>query len=54
VFCTSTTGLSPVTVTVSSTEPTVMSTLTVAVNPAVRTMPSRFRVLNPGRLKVTT
>ncbi len=35
-------GLSPLTVTVSSTEPTRMSALTVAVKSEVSTMPSRL------------
>ena len=52
-FCTSTTGVSPVTVIVSATAPTFISALTLAVNEPVSATPSRFTVLNPGRLKVT-
>ncbi len=52
-FCTSTVGDCPVTVTVSSSAPTRISTLTFAVNEAVSSMPSRFTVLKPGRLNVT-
>jgi len=48
-----TTGLSPVTVTVSATVPTLSSTLIVAVNVPVSSMPSRFKVVNPGRENVT-
>jgi hypothetical protein len=40
-------------VTVSSTLPTVISAFTVAVNPVVRSMPSRTNVLNPGSVNVT-
>jgi hypothetical protein len=49
----STSGVSPVTVIVSSTAPTCMSALTAAVNPAVRTMPSRRKTVKPGSVKVT-
>ena len=49
----STSGDAPLTVTVSSIEPTRRSPFTVAVNPAESWMPSRLTVLNPGRLKVT-
>jgi hypothetical protein len=45
--------LSPETVMVSSTPPTRMSALTVAVKAVVRTIPSRRTVLNPGKVKVT-
>ena len=51
-LCTSTTGDSPVTVMVSVTAPTLSSTLTVAVNEPVSSMPSRLNVLNPGSVKV--
>ena len=44
----STSGLAPVTVTVSSSAPTRMSAFTVAVNPPVSSMPSRLTVLKPG------
>ena len=50
----STTGASPDTVIVSSSVPRPSSALTVAVNPAVSSIPSRRSVLKPGRLKVTT
>ena len=53
VLCTSTIGLSPWTVTVSSSEPTRSSTSMVAVNDPVRTMPSRLTVLNPWSVKVS-
>ena len=52
-FCTSTTGLAPVTVTVSSTPPTDSSTSTVAVKPAFSVIPSRMMVAKPGSVKVT-
>ena len=39
--------------TVSSSEPTFISALIVAVNPDVKSMPSRLNVLKPGRLNVT-
>ena len=52
-FWVSTIGDSPVTVTVSSTAPTRMSALTLAVNPAVSSMPSRFTVLKPLSVTVT-
>ena len=54
VFWTSTSGLAPVTVTVSSSAPTRISTFTVAVKPLVNSMPSRLTVLNPASAKVTT
>ncbi len=44
---TSTTGVSPVTVIVSATEPTLRSALIVAVNDPVSSMPSRLKELNP-------
>ena len=50
----STVGASPDTVIVSSTPPTRSSALTVAVNDAVSSMPSRFTVLKPGSVNVTT
>ena len=52
-LCTSTTGLSPVTVIVSSSEPTRRSAFTVAVNDPVSSMPSRFTVLKPASVNVT-
>ena len=52
--CTSTTGASPVTVIVSSTEPTAICASTVAVNPAPMVMPSRTTVEKPGSVNVTT
>ena len=48
-----TTGLSPVTVTVSATAPILSSTAIVATNVPVSSMPSRLRVANPGRVNVT-
>ena len=53
VFWTSTTGLSPVTVTVSSRLPTPSSALMVAVKPEVNCTPSRTTVLNPTSVNVT-
>lgn len=53
VFCTSTVGASPTTVTVSSTAPTRRSAFTVAVKLPVSSTPSRRSVLNPARVKVT-
>ena len=50
---TSTIGVSPVTVMVSSTAPTLRSALTVAVNEPVSSMPSRLTVLNPVSVNVT-
>ena len=52
-LCTSTIGVSPDTVTVSSTAPTRKSALTVAVNVPVSSMPSRLAVLKPVRMNVT-
>ena len=52
-FCTSTMGDSPVTVMVSSSAPTRISVLTVAVNDDVSSMPSRLLVLKPGSVNVT-
>src|SRR4029434_2376300 len=51
--CTSTTGLSPDTVIVSSTEPSFISASTVAENEPVSSMPSRLTVLKPGSENVT-
>ena len=51
--CVSTTGDSPVTVTVSSRAPTFMSALTGAVNPVVSSMPSRLMMLKPANVNVT-
>ena len=53
VLCTSTVGDSPVTVTVSSTEPTVRSALTVAANEPASSMPSRLTTLKPVSVKVS-
>ena len=53
VFWMSTIGVSPVTVTVSSTAPTRMSAFTVAVNDPLSSMPSRLTVLKPGSVNVT-
>src|SRR5262249_52258573 len=53
VLCTSTIGVSPVTVSVSSTAPTLRSTLTVAVNAPLNSTPSRLTVLKPGSANVT-
>jgi hypothetical protein len=52
-FWMSTTGEAPVTVTVSSTDPTAIEAFTVAENAPSSTMPSRFTVLKPGRVNVT-
>ena len=52
-FCTSTVGAAPDTVMVSSTAPTRSSALTVAVNEAGRSIPSRLTTLNPLRVNVT-
>jgi hypothetical protein len=54
VFCVSMSGVSPLTVIVSSRAPTCRSALTAAVNPAVSWMPSRFTALKPGSENVTT
>ena len=45
--CVSTTGLAPVTVTVSARAPTASVTFTVAVNPTPSSMPSRMTVEKP-------
>ena len=52
-LCTSTIGVSPVTVIVSSSAPTFRSALTVATNVPVSSMPSRLTVLKPGSVNVT-
>ena len=52
-FCTSTTGVLPDTVIVSSTPPTFSSLFTVAVKFVVSSMPARLTELNPGSVKVT-
>jgi hypothetical protein len=49
----STIGAWPETVTVSSSAPTAISALTVAVNSAGSSMPSRFSVLKPASVNVT-
>jgi hypothetical protein len=51
-FCTSTTGVSPVTVTVSWSVPTFVSALTVTVPPPVSSIPSRLTTLKPVRENV--
>ena len=53
VFWTSTTGLAPLTVTVSSSAPTLSSALTVAVKFGRQLEPSRRTVVKPVRLNVT-
>ena len=50
---TSTIGLSPVTVTVSSSVPTRMSAFTVETKSAGNSSCSRLNVLKPARVKVT-
>ena len=50
---TSISGLSPVTVMVSSTPPTVIWTSTLAEKVAVSVMPSRTTMVKPGRVNVT-
>jgi hypothetical protein len=52
-FCTSTTGDAALTTTVSSIVPTFRSGLTVAVNCAGSSMPSRFTDEKPGSVNVT-
>ena len=52
-FWVSTTGLSPVTVIVSSRLPTRSSALTLAVKAADSSMPSRRTGVNPTRVKIT-
>ena len=53
MFCTSTTGVSPVTVIVSATAPTFRSALTFAVKSDVSSMPSRRTVVKPVSVNVT-
>src|SRR6059036_513925 len=53
MFWRSTTGVAPVTVTVSSTAPTRSWTSTFAANPVVNPIPSRTTVLKPVSVKVT-
>ena len=50
---TSTIGVSPVTVTVSSSVPTLSSPFTVATKAPVSSMPSRLTLPNPGSVNVT-
>ena len=52
-LCTSTSGVAPDTVIVSSSAPTFRSALTVAVKFPVSSMPSRLNVLKPGSVNVT-
>jgi hypothetical protein len=52
-LCTSTIGVSPVTVIVSVTWPTLSSAFTDATNVPVSSMPSRLTVLKPGSVNVT-
>jgi hypothetical protein len=52
-LCTSTTGVSPDTVIVSASAPTLRSALIVAVNDPLSSTPSRLEVLKPCRVKVT-
>ena len=52
-LCTSTIGVSPVTVIVSSRAPTFRSPFTVATNVPDNSMPSRLTVLKPGNVNVT-
>src|SRR4051812_25866613 len=52
-FCTSTTGVSPVTVTVSSTAPTRISVFRLVVTKLVSSTPSRFVVLKPTSVNET-
>ena len=53
VLCTSTIGDSPVTVTVSSSAPTLRSAFTVATKFPDSSMPSRLTVVKPGSENVT-
>ena len=50
---TSTIGVSPVTVIVSSSDPILSSALIVAMNASGSSMPSRLKVLNPVSWNVT-
>ena len=52
-LCRSTTGVSPVTVMVSSSALTCNVVFTVATNVPLNSTPSCLTVLNPGRTKVT-
>jgi hypothetical protein len=52
-FCTSTVGVSPVTVTVSSRAPTLRSTDNGTVADPVSSMPSRCTVLKPASVNLT-
>jgi hypothetical protein len=52
MLCVSTTGDSAETITVSSTAPTFMSLLTVAVKSEVSSIPSRLKTLKPGKVNV--
>ena len=52
-LCTSTIGVSPVTVIVSSSAPTFRSALTVATKVPAISIPSRLTVLKPGKVNVT-
>ena len=54
VFCTSTMGDSPVTVTVSSIRPKLISTSMVAENEPDSSTPSRFTVVKPVNVNVTS
>jgi hypothetical protein len=53
MLCVSTIGDSPVTVSVSSSAPTLRSTLIVAVKSDVSSMPSRITVVKPGSSNLT-
>ena len=53
MLCTSTIGVTPDTVIVSVTPPTVISASICAVNAPVSSIPSRFTWLKPGSAKVT-
>ncbi len=53
VLCTSTTGVSPVTVIVSCTPPTRMSALMVVTATPLTSMPSRLTVVKPGKVNVS-
>jgi hypothetical protein len=52
-FCTSTTGVSPETVIVSSSAPTFISALICTVPAPASSMPSRLNTLKPGREKLS-
>ena len=52
-LCTSTSGVSPVTVMVSARVPTFISAVTLATNEPDSSMPSRRKVWNPGSVNVT-